>query len=150
MDWHSLYYKIVPKVLRNYGPSFGYNWAYYLIRPHKFVYHAWLECKWFWQRGRRGYSDQDVWNLYSYIARVMDGALTHLAKKKMGHPIGTTASKWNRKLLTMAAGFHAVKEAEESFRMKPITACIKFEKKKARQTKRAIKTMSEVFFSLWD
>ena len=44
--------------------------------------------KWFIQRGKRGYSDSDVWNLEYHIAKVMIGALKDLKKQVHGVPCG--------------------------------------------------------------
>lgn len=44
------------------------------------------EVKWFLQRGRRGYSDQDAWNLEVYLSMVLSKALVRLADTSHGHP----------------------------------------------------------------
>lgn len=53
--------------------------------PH---YHrdVWWEIKTFYQRGRRGWGDRDVWGLDHYLSKVIPEALEHLKKTGHGHP----------------------------------------------------------------
>jgi len=44
------------------------------------------EVKWFIQRGRRGYSDQDVWDMHSYLDSIIPPMLRELADMAHGHP----------------------------------------------------------------
>jgi hypothetical protein len=42
--------------------------------------------RWFWQRGRRGYSDRDVWEFHYHISDVVYHGLLQLKKYKHGYP----------------------------------------------------------------
>ena len=44
------------------------------------------ECKWFIQRGKRGYSERDVWGFYDYLNKVILGGLKKLKDTKTGCP----------------------------------------------------------------
>ncbi|MBI2020197.1 hypothetical protein HYS94_02140 [Candidatus Daviesbacteria bacterium] len=44
------------------------------------------EIKYFIQRGRRGWSDRDIWDFESYLHKILAGGLTYLAKSENGHP----------------------------------------------------------------
>lgn len=44
------------------------------------------EIKWFWQRGRRGYSDRDVWGFDHYLTQVIIGGTAQLAENAHGCP----------------------------------------------------------------
>jgi hypothetical protein len=44
------------------------------------------EIKYFYQRGKRGYCDRDVWNFHAYICKVISGATKELAENCMGCP----------------------------------------------------------------
>lgn len=51
--------------------------------------------KWFIQRGRRGYSDADIWNADQHIAETVVAFLDYHDKYGMGYPMGLTEKKWN-------------------------------------------------------
>ena len=63
------------------------------------------EIRWFIQRGRRGYSDQDLWSLDCYLASWLPSALR--AYGHGGHPSQLTHEQWKTILETMATGFEA-------------------------------------------
>lgn len=85
------------------------------------------KAKWFYQRGKRGWADCDVWSFDDYLARVIADGLEHLAKTTHGYPAnfsfknrldGMTRlvsvdekdhqlEKWCSKLLSMAGAFRA-------------------------------------------
>ena len=56
----------------------GFNWL--KERPRR--------IKWFCERGWRGYSQCDVWNLYSYLSSWMPEALKELQDNMQGRPLG--------------------------------------------------------------
>ena len=62
------------------------------------------EVKWFIQRGKRGFSDCDVWNFYDYHSKMVKEALIKLRKDKHGYPANLSletdkedegAERWN-------------------------------------------------------
>ena len=72
------------------------------------------EIKWFIQRGKRGYSDADLWNFDSYLCEFMPAALRSL-KKDVGCPtqfydetaLNKENHKWIEAIEAMAQGFEA-------------------------------------------
>jgi|SaaInlV_150m_DNA_2_1039686.scaffolds.fasta_scaffold03116_10 hypothetical protein len=45
------------------------------------------ECKWFIQRGRRGWSDCDSWNVYAHIAEIIPPMLKQMKEAGYGFPV---------------------------------------------------------------
>lgn len=154
MNWHDFYYDHMPKWAKNSGPPFGtYNYAASFLRPHEYIGDLYRECKFFIQRGYRGYSDRDVWGWYDYMADINVKALRHLAKRKIGHPCGMTMQGWRNRLLKMADGFQATIDEENDY-----TSYKKLSRKeflalvRSRRTRLAqgLKLYSKHFQSLWD
>ena len=48
----------------------------------------WRQARAFWQRGRRGWADEDTWSLMDYLSRVIGESLVHLANTVQGAPLG--------------------------------------------------------------
>lgn len=46
----------------------------------------WFPVKCFVQRGRRGWSDRDLWSLDKHLERILAGSLVKLADTCHGHP----------------------------------------------------------------
>lgn len=66
------------------------------------------EIRWGIQRWRRGFSDRDVWNLDSYVARVVSGGVRQLITELHGWPgEPMTFEEWKGILDTIATGFEA-------------------------------------------
>lgn len=64
------------------------------------------EIKWFYQRGRRGYSDCDVWGFDDYLAEVISNGCKQLAKQKHGYPVSLSSQEeWNEIIIKIADGF---------------------------------------------
>jgi hypothetical protein len=57
---------------------------YRLWNNHISMWHR--EIYWFWQRGKKGYSDRDTWSFDHYLIKVMEGGLRQLAENKHGCP----------------------------------------------------------------
>lgn len=131
----------------------GYNLAHYLPRPWEVVGEYYRLTKWFVQRGRRGYSDRDVWGWCDYMARVNVAALRHLAKSKMGHPIGMTMPSWRNRLLKMADGFQAfIDDTDDCTSYKRLSRkkFLALIKSRQRRTAAGLRLWSKHFWSLWD
>lgn len=74
--------------------------------------------KWFFQRGWRGYSDNDVWNFDSYLAKVISKGCKQLAKEKHGYPSDLTPEKWEEILNEISKNFEEyikIIELEEGY-----------------------------------
>ena len=71
------------------------------------------EIKYFIQRGKRGYSDRDLWDFDSYLSEILPPALRKLSKQAYGCPgelwdkdaVNTECHKWAEILEEMAQGF---------------------------------------------
>jgi len=60
----------------------------------------------FIQRGRRGYSRQDAWNINTHIARILVGALTQIKNEGVGYPSDCQRrEEWEAELQLMINGF---------------------------------------------
>jgi len=71
------------------------------------------EIKWFIQRGKRGYADSDLWDLYWYISNLIVDALKEFDKRRGGHPGYLTDKKWSEKLNEMREGFEFYKNVDD-------------------------------------
>jgi hypothetical protein len=72
-------------------PLIGWWFKFYDDKLYPFYFDVihfqpFAELKWFFQRGRRGWSDRDCWCLHAHIAKVLVDSLTHLKKIKIGIP----------------------------------------------------------------
>ena len=54
------------------------------------------QIKWFIQRGRRGYSDQDLWGAYHHIASTVDAFVDYNLRYGHGYPVNLTNKSWNK------------------------------------------------------
>lgn len=61
---------------------------YLPTRIRKKFYTICRGIKSFYQRGKRGYADCDVWNLDMYLVKVMSGAINRLAETTHSYPNG--------------------------------------------------------------
>lgn len=93
------------------------EWYYEIVyRFPKKVSRIPKEIKWFWQRGKRGWADCDVWGFFDYHSRVCKEALLHLKKYKMGYPVifeesGRDGQKeWNEVLEKMICAFEQAQD----------------------------------------
>jgi hypothetical protein len=69
--------------------------------------------KYFIQRGIRGYSDQDVWNLDMHLARVMHGSITKLQANKNGCPWDIPSDEYGKALKDILIGLEAYREIQD-------------------------------------
>ena len=112
--------------------------------------------KWFIQRGKRGYSDCDTWNLYNYLLNILVPALENLQEIKHGCPanenedIEEAFKRWTDELQIMIDGFKAGLDMEEmciettyeDFKVRHAELEMKFNKGMEMFVKR--------FWHLWD
>lgn len=123
--------QLLPKFFYTQG-LFGWNYAYLFSHPHIIIRESFLRVKWFIQRGVRGYSDSDTWNLANYLSDWMPKAIYKL--KGRGTPIQVfidlfgdhvdlniisdemneaAHQRWHEILDTIAVGFEAHKQLDE-------------------------------------
>jgi hypothetical protein len=152
--WHKLYFDNVPKFLTHSSPPFGsYNWAFYLYQPHKYIIELVDEVRYFIQRGRRGWSERDVWGWFAHHSEMMVGVLQYLRKHKHGYPIGLTPGKWAKKLEVMEQGFQAAIDEENDY-----TSYKRLSRKdhrklifsRRRKLMLGLKYFRTHYYSLWD
>ena len=53
------------------------------------------EILWFIQRGRRGYSDRDIWNFQWYLAWIISNGVNQLKEEKNSCPEDLTVEEWD-------------------------------------------------------
>lgn len=82
------------------------------------------EIKWFFQRGKRGYSECDIWGLNDYLVDILIPTLTWLRDNHHGCPPDLwdndaieedPCHKWKKILDEMVKGFKAYKEMDAIF-----------------------------------
>lgn len=132
-----------------------YRKSYYVTHPLALVKHLRREIKYFYQRGRRGYSDADVWSLDWYLNSWLPEALEDLKSQLDGHPTNlcdtvdflthedcSGEQKWRDTLDVMIDGFKAAREIESGWLPKEDPAWERFNK--------GMKAFHDHYFSLWD
>jgi len=84
------------------------------------------DIKYFWQRGRRGWADSDVWSLDSYLIEIIIPALKQLKENHVGCPgelwdekaTNNECHKWQEILEEMIRGFKACQEMDKALWIK--------------------------------
>ena len=60
-----------------------------------------------WQRGTRGYANEDLWSLNSYLGTIIYKSLrAWVAKEPNGHPVGLEQEDWEETLTEISDGFY--------------------------------------------
>jgi hypothetical protein len=126
------------------------------------------EIKYFIQRGKRGYSNRDLWDVNSYLCEIIPQMIRHLAKNNTGCPsdlwdskkINNECHKWETILEEIAQGFEAGKEINDSIGcryrvdVEDNAFVFKYDKKRAtlltNKFNRGMELFHKYFFSLWD
>lgn len=124
-----------------------FDYVYYpLYRRWYSISRIPTEIKWFIQRGKRGYSDCDVWAIDSYLNDWIPDAIHQLRKNTISYPDKTiTLKKWKQILKQIELGFRASKKIE----------CAEFKsdaefKKLERYKRRGLKLFIKWYDALWD
>ncbi len=104
----------------------------------------------FVQRGRRGWSDEDVWSLNTHLAEVIAGLCERLAEQRHGCPsrlvesgdVDAGCDRWAEILWEIADGFRAFADADGvDFGLEPGAS---------RRLDRSLTLLGEWFGDLWD
>jgi hypothetical protein len=123
--------------------------------------------KYFIQRGRRGWSDEDAWDIDHYLARIIPPMVRRIGKDGMGCPEeffdntckNDECHKWKEILEEIAQGFEAaeqIKNLSFGFRWEKENGIydmkVKEEKQKQLAAKfdRGMELFSKYFLNLWD
>ena len=109
------------------------------------------KIKHWYQRAKRGYSDEDVWNLDWYLRGILAGGLRQLADNKNSYPGAKpfgTFEKWLKFLRDTAQAFQDVIDYEDTgWEKDKDYSKMKQVYKKEEQ---AIKNLAPWFGHLWD
>lgn len=131
------------------------------------------EIKWFWQRGKRGYSDRDVWNMDDWFLDTIIPMLKKLKTIKHGYPANLTPEEWDKILDRMIFCFKEandstcsmINEYEEKFiletfgnplkdnkelRENYIRRTTEIEKYQLKMEEEGFQLFSKYFHNLWD
>jgi hypothetical protein len=109
------------------------------------------EIKYFIQRGKRGYSDRDLWDFDNYLSKIIPPAVRHLAKNAMGCPeiLEEIAQGFEaaEQIKTLKYHFAWNKDGSEKYTME-----YKEEKQKQIAVKfdRGMELFGKYFLNLWD
>lgn len=105
--------------------------------------------RWFIQRGRRGWSDEDAWGIYYYLGDIIPQMLRHMAETTCSYP-GVepyeTPEKWRVKLNELADKIGAYREMSEM----PDGWTGEKEEEAYKITQQGLKEMADIFGHLWD
>ena len=104
------------------------------------------EIKYFIQRGCRGYSDRDVWNLCSYLSDNISNSLKSLEKNRHSYPMNLTDKQFKTILSDIIFTFEKEKEITE-YDSYPNT---KLSKEELARYNRGWRLFKKYFRSLWD
>jgi len=106
--------------------------------------------KWFWQRGKRGYSDYDNWGVYDYLLKIIPPMLEYL-KDGSGYPCEFESIEgWIAKIDEILVGFEAAKRIESLDYNLNGKQLIKALDNDHKIFKKGMKEFTEYFFALWD
>lgn len=125
----------------------GYRVGYTLTHPWAIPIYYWREVKYFWQRGRRGYSDRDGWDIGDYLLSWLPEAIEKLEKRQFGCPVGMDPEQWRHALHEMVLGLKSAKRINdaESWPKDPEEF-----KRLKRHADEGLNLLKKHFFSLWD
>jgi len=140
--------------IRYYGFYVWYNWLSDRLR----------KIKSFFQRGYRGWADEDTWDFDLYLAKVMSQGLKHLKKHHHGCPSDIynkykdrkdltqhqkdklAVKEWKTKMDIMIRGFEIVPQL---FNMKVLKTKIRKERY-FYEFERGLDIFKKYYFNLWD
>ncbi len=125
------------------------------------------EINWFFQRGRRGYSDCDVWEFHSYLSKVIYNGLVQLKEIKHGVPatlnkktgiFDYNVKRWDNILDKMIRGFKLLNDIESGDRSEYSPQMDKtfrkdyncLNKKEDKQIEESFELLQKHFRKLWD
>ncbi len=112
----------------------------------------WREIKWFFQRGKRGYAEEDCWSLDNYLISWLPQAIRELKKNIHGHPISDevkNTNDWKRILEKIARGFES-KRKQENITWKKTKDFDSKYKELQKEFEEGMKLFTKYFQNLWD
>jgi len=117
------------------------NIKWFPIRLWTKIEYKWEDFIAFFQRGKRGFADKDVWNFDYYLAGVILGGLKMLKKYQTGYPPKLSYQAWDKILDEMIEGFEARLNCEsyEEFLSNEVD----------KKLNRSLQLFAQYFGSLW-
>lgn len=82
----------------------------YKLRPFARIKWWFRRAKFVRQRARWGFSEYDAWDLDTYLATVISGALKFLSEHNTSHPWEVTDEEWKEKIKTTSECFSQYNE----------------------------------------
>jgi hypothetical protein len=100
-------HEICPRTWKN---PLAWGWMIYWWNKKSGPRQQYYRMKYFIQRGKRGYSNRDLWGFDNYLSTMLPTALRQLADVAHGYPSedGMTFEKWQEMIRKMADGFEAM------------------------------------------
>ncbi len=106
--------------------------------------------KHFIQRGRRGYSDEDVWGLHYHLSEVLYRSLTDLRNNIHSYPLDFQSSdEWKAVLDEMIEGFY-LDVLDDEWQIEDIDERMKEYKRRERKLQRSLTLLKKYYGDLWD
>ena len=114
-------------------------------------YYCYYKPKYFIQRGKRGYSDRDLWNMHHHLSDLMPDMFEDLANTHFGYPSEMNDKEWTKMLKKWAKD---IRKANIDPPLKITDKGIERYKKQVEANQKLIKdTFTEIgehYFNLWD
>ena len=119
------------------------------------------EIKWFIQRGRRGWSEEDMWSLDNYLSYIISESLGELAKTSCCYPADKrfpNRKEWKKWLKEMSYTFneyikldnHDLIEQPDDPTNKQMEEIWKQEEKEVKRIKKKMHELIDCWEYLWD
>ena len=126
-------------------------WIFYRVKD--FFKYLPRKIKWFYQRGKRGYSDNDVWDLDYWFLNVIVPMLKQLNKSNISYPANLTMEEWHRILNKMIFYFTEAKEEKINYnniKHKYFQREKELDLYRNKKKQQAFTLFSKYFWHLWD
>jgi hypothetical protein len=107
----------------------------------------WLrKAKNFYQRGVRGYSDQDLWSFDAFLLDIMVRGLRDFKKNGLvGHPVDIDMDKWERTIDNIADGLESgIKLMDGDYKYKNKAQRLQ------KEFENGMVLLKKHYFNLWD
>lgn len=158
------------EIMKN-NDIFNYRRSFWGEVKYFFFYSWWnkvslypLKIKSFIQRGKRGWADEDTWDLDIYLSKVISESVNHLAQNMQGCPSQIWQVYEQNKLLTekqkdelsLKEWINILKDIRNGFKIVPkmfdvqVLKNKKFQKYQQLKLKKAFELLQKHYFSLWD
>ena len=127
------------------GSDLRWPWSWWeLLRPRNWRHR--------WQKVTRGYSDVDVWNLFSYVTRVVLPPLRQLRARHGGYVAALGEDGWDDALDKMIAAFEEVEKSDGWIggRWSEERGEYYFDEAIRDRTREGLRLFGEHFLDLWD